>query len=147
MSEQLMVALYLKMVMISQVSSMVMVLSIVGRENILSFVMNLFVYVLKVIFVWGILYLVFLQSAAKWKYAFNTNIFISGFIFYHFVTQSYFFLLKQHEAYLFYKFTQQIIFFYLDNCCIINIISIRVLSLILSREFRPLTKNLRYSNT
>ena len=116
-----MVALYLKMVMISQVSSMVMVLSIMGRENILSFVINLFVFVLKVIFVWGILYLIFLQSDAKWKYAFNTNIFISGFIFYHFVTQSCFFLLKQHEAYLFYKFTQQIIFFYLDNCCIINI--------------------------
>ena len=36
------------------------------------------------------------------------------------MTQSYFFLL-QHITYVFYRFTKEYIFSYLDNCCIINI--------------------------
>ena len=119
MPGQLIVALCLKTQMISK-CILLIGLSIMGKEFVLSFALFVLLLVLRIIFIWGNFATCFFQSNDKCVYAFNTNIFVSNVAYYYFFTQSYYFLLKQHMTYLFYRFTQQIIFFYLDNCYIIN---------------------------
>ena len=93
-------------------------ISIMGKETVLSFVLNVLLFVLKVIFFRGNFVTCFLQSHDKWEYSFNRNIFISDFKCYYVFSQSNFFLLQQRTTYLLYRFTQKIVFFYLGNCYI-----------------------------
>ena len=109
----------LKMEIISQVYVRVD-LSIMGKEIVLSFILCVLLFVLRVVFFWGNFATCFLQSMINR----NTpliRIFLFQILLYYVVTQTYFFLLQQHTTYLFYRFTQRVIFYYLDNCHINNI--------------------------
>ena len=91
MSKRSMVVPCLKMEIISKAYIMLICLSIMGKEFVLLFLLFVMLFVLWVIVLCGNFATCFFQSNDKWEYAFNTNIFISNFTFYYFLTQSYFF--------------------------------------------------------
>ena len=71
-----------------------------GIEFVLSFILFMMSFVLRVLYLCGNFATCFFLSNDKWEYTFNTNIFISNFTFYYFLTQSYFFLLEQPTYYI-----------------------------------------------
>ena len=92
-----------------------------GIEFVLSFILFMMRFVLRVIFLCGNFATCFFQSNDKWEYTLNTNIFISNFTFYYFLRQSYFFSSNnQHIIYLFDRFTKQL-FSFLSYSSEINI--------------------------
>ena len=61
-----------------------------GKEFVLSFVLFLLVFDLRVTFFWGNFATCFFKSNDKWEDLFNT------FLFHYFFTQAIFFLVQQH---------------------------------------------------
>ena len=75
------------------------------------FVIVVELFALGVIFIWGNFTFCFFQSNNRWVYVFNRNIFIFKFYILLFFYIKIFFSLTTTYAYLFYRFTQQFIFF------------------------------------
>ena len=71
-------------------------LSIMGKEFILSLVLFVMLFLIRVIFLYDNFVTSFFQSNDKWEFAFNTNIFISNFTFYYFFTESHFSLTRSY---------------------------------------------------
>ena len=97
------------------------------KEFILLFMLFMMLFILRVIFLCGNFATCFFQSNDKWKYTFNTNIFISNFTFFTFGHKLFFFLLQQ---YITYPFTDS-----RNNLCSFILITVTLLTSICDNSF------------